>query len=185
MMKAADTRACDNSCGRTGLRRNGSFGRRVLRQTQVTPIVVIVVEVSANEPNEVSITEDHDVFEKLATTAADPAFRHWILPRAAVSDATGFRADRLHESDDAGAEDGVAIEDQVFGRGVIGEGFAKLLGHPRCGWIEGGIEMQDMPAAVRDDEKAVENAERHSRHREEVHSHDDIFVIAQESNPSF
>ncbi len=44
------------------------------------------------------------------------------------------------------------------------------------------IEVEDLASAVFDHEKAVQHAKGRSGHGEEVHGHEDVAVIAQESS---
>jgi hypothetical protein len=46
-----------------------------------------------------------------------------------------------------------------------------------------GIEVQDLAAAVLDDERAVQNAERQSRDGEEIERCEDFAMIVQECEP--
>src|SRR5271170_2803417 len=46
------------------------------------------------------------------------------------------------------------------------------------------VEMQDLPAIMADDEKAVEQSERNARNREEIHRCDGFTMISQKRKPS-
>lgn len=58
-------------------------------------------------------------------------------------------------------------------------------GCPRAGWMFGHIEVEDSSTVMRDDEKAVESANRERRHGKEIHGGDCFRVIAQKRRPSF
>ena len=58
--------------------------RRILVEPQVTTIFVVVVDVRAHAPDEMTLAEDHDVLKELSTAAADPALGRPVLPRTAV-----------------------------------------------------------------------------------------------------
>jgi hypothetical protein len=46
-------------------------------------ILVIILDVGTYQPNEMAVAENHDVFEELPPTAADPAFLSRLgTPRA-------------------------------------------------------------------------------------------------------
>jgi hypothetical protein len=51
--------------------------------------------------------------------------------------------------------------------------------------MAGDVEMQDLPSSVLDDEKAVKQLKRQSRHREKVESGDHLAVIMEEGQPGF
>jgi len=58
-----------------------------------------------------------------------------------------------------------------------------LLHYPGAGRVFGDIEMEDLAPTVFDDEETVQDSEGESRHGEEVHSRDDVAMIAKESRP--
>jgi len=66
---------------------------------------------------------------------------------------------------------------------VLGKCFAQLLNHPGAARMFGDIAVEDSPTAMRNDEKAVENAEGERRHSEEVHSCNRFTMNAQEGRP--
>jgi len=47
-----------------------------------------------------------------------------------------------------------------------------------------GVEANDVPTAVLDDEEAVQQSKRRGRHGEQVHRGDFALVVPQERNPS-
>ena len=51
--------------------------------------------------------------------------------------------------------------------------------------MERGVEVNDVPATVLDDEEAVQQPERSGGHGEQIHGGDIVFMVAQESHPSF
>jgi hypothetical protein len=67
-----------------------------------------------------TLAEDHNALEELATAGADPALGGSALPRTAVGDPNRLGAHGLDELDHGGAEDRVAVEDEVSRRGVVG-----------------------------------------------------------------
>ena len=50
--------------------------------------------------------------------------------------------------------------------------------------MERGVEVNDVPTAVLDDEEAVQQPERRGGHGEQIHGGDIVFMVAQESHPS-
>ena len=104
-------------------------------------ILVVVREIRTNQPLEVSVAHDDNMVEELAPATSDPTLRHWILPRAAVRGAAWLDAHRLHEPHDCGAEDRIAVEDEILRCGVVGKGLAELLNYLGGRRVEGRIEV--------------------------------------------
>ena len=69
--------------------------RRVLIQSQVAAVLMVVADVGPHQPDQMTFAKDHDMLEELPTTAPDPAFRCAVLPGAAIRDAVWLRARRL------------------------------------------------------------------------------------------
>ena len=80
-----------------------------------------------------------------------------ILPRA--SEAGPFRLDSeaLDGIDYVAVEIRGPIKDQVFGRAIVGEGFAQLLRSPCAVRVLRGIEMRNPAPVMGDDEETVEH----------------------------
>ncbi len=89
----------------------------------MTAVFVIVAEVIPYKPDEMPLAKDDDVLEELATTVADPALGGSVLPGTAVGDPNRLCAHGLDELDHRGAENRVAVEDEVSRRRVVGKRF--------------------------------------------------------------
>ena len=68
---------------------------------------------------------------------------------------TGFVPRCFDELDDRSVKDEVAIEDEIFRSSVVGKRLTQLLNNPSRRRVEGGVEVNDVPTAVLDDEEAV------------------------------
>jgi hypothetical protein len=79
----------------------------------VRTVVVVVGDVLAEEPTEMSLVSDGDVVEELAAHAADPALGDAVLPRGAVGGPRRLDAEGSHRGDDLGGERRVAVEDEM------------------------------------------------------------------------
>ena len=92
MVQATESRVSNNptrSCG------TKSASGRLLSQSQMRAILVIVAKVICKKSFQVSLVHGKDVIEQITTAASHPALGHSILPRA---------LDRgLHASDLQGA----------------------------------------------------------------------------------
>jgi len=92
---------------------------RVLVQTQVTTVLMIIVNVRTHHSEQVKATKHNHVRQEFTAATADPAFRHPVLPRTAVRDATRLDAhfpDRIH---DTWIADGIAVKKEILWRGVV------------------------------------------------------------------
>jgi len=72
-----------------------------------------------------ALAEDHDMLEELSTAVPDPAFCGSVLPWAAKGRAHRLRAHRFDELDYRGAENRVAVKDEISRRGVVGKRFTQ------------------------------------------------------------
>jgi hypothetical protein len=80
MMKAAEPGTGDHWRGRRRLGFYLSSIWRVLIEGIMSPVVVMVVDVIANESPQVWFVQRDDVVENLAAAASHPAFRSPVLP---------------------------------------------------------------------------------------------------------
>ena len=71
MVEAADFRKCDHITVGDGL--HAARRRRVFRQREVGPCLVIVGDISAERVPQMRLVEDDDVIETLAANGADQA----------------------------------------------------------------------------------------------------------------
>jgi hypothetical protein len=92
MMKSAQP--CTGGHGR--IRRRLAFDRplvrRVLLKGIVNPILIVVINVTADEPSKMALIEGDDMVEKLPATASDPAFRNPVLLRCLNAGALRLQA---------------------------------------------------------------------------------------------
>ena len=85
MVESAEARQSHNLCSSVSVLRHRPPRRCRLAEAQVRTVVVVVGDVFAQEPTEMSFVEDDDVVEQFAAHAADPALGNAVLPRAPVS----------------------------------------------------------------------------------------------------
>jgi len=132
--------------------------RRLLRQTEMRPVIVVVADVLGHEALEVAFVEYDYMIEQIAATA-DESLCYSILPRALEC-----RTDRPHAENSCcflnlSVEGCVPIENQIAWCGIVWECLPLLLRHPSARRMLGDVEVKDLPSVVRDHEKAVEHAE--------------------------
>ena len=183
MMQPADSRQSDHSRVLRGSRLHGAPFRCALRQSVMTAVTIVILDVCAQQPHRVTRIEDHNVVQQLSPAIPNPALDHAVLPGAAPGRAHRFDAERLDRGDHIGVENRVPIEDEVSRSGTVGEGFAQLLDDPLGRGMEGDIEVeQDSPSVV-DEDQNVENLESDQRDDEEVHSHNGVPMVLEEGHP--
>ncbi len=146
-------------------------------------IGVIIRDVVLDETAQVSLVEDEYVIQKISATAADPAFRHSILPRACWAYASGFHAAGCKQIGFLLAELAITIENRVAVRTRLRKCLPQLLHYPGAGRVFRDIEMEDLASTVFPDEETMQDPQGQGRHGEKVHGGDGVAVIAQESCP--
>ena len=62
-----------------------STGWRILRQSEVSPIFMVVAHILGHQPLEVLLIQDDHVVQQVSSATPDPALRHTVLPRTAKS----------------------------------------------------------------------------------------------------
>ena len=127
---------------------------------------MIVADVIPYKPNEMSLGKDDDVFEELLTTTQDAAFRGSVLPWTEKGRPNRLCPHHLDELDHRGAENRVAVKDEVLWRRIVRKRVPQLLNDPcRCR-MKRCIEVQDAAATMLDDKEAVQQSERCRRYSE-------------------
>jgi hypothetical protein len=113
---------------------DGASLGRVLAEREVGSRVLVVREVRSKHAPEMSLIEDDDVVQTLATDGSDDAFNVGILPGRAWRRADGCQTERFDEAAERHVEGRVAVVEEESRGGVIWEGLAKLLGGSTRRW---------------------------------------------------
>ena len=121
------------------------------------PVLVVIAEVFVHEALQMALMENNHMIEQVATTGADPALGHAVLPRTAEAGSLGLDAEALYRADDFLVEIRAAIKDQIPRCGIVRKCLAQLLDHPCARWLPGHIEVKDAPPITSDDEEAVQH----------------------------
>src|SRR6516165_9142586 len=103
---------------------------------------------------------DHMV-QNLSPTTSYPSFRGSILPGRLDARPLRLQTRRLQKHDDLVVKLRVSIQNDVAVRSGLRKRFAQLLDDPVCGRVPRHVAVQDLPAAVLDDEETVEHLESH------------------------
>ena len=156
----------------------------LLAQPKMRSVFVVVSNILGEQALQVRLVHRNDVIQQIASTALDPALGNSVLPWAPDRSPNRSHGHRAHRCRDLEAVLGIAIEDQELLSGLIRECFSQLLNDLGARRMPRDVEMQNLPAMMAQDEKAVEHAESHSRHGKEVHGGDNLAMIPQECEPS-
>ena len=87
----------------------------------MNPVVVMVVDVIANEPPQMLFVQRDDMIEHFSATASYPALRGSVLPRCLNTRALRSEARRLLEGNHIGIEFRVVVEDGIAIRARLGK----------------------------------------------------------------
>jgi hypothetical protein len=185
MMQAAKPWDRHNRVIRTCIHLHLSTSGRSLRQREMRSILMVVADVLFHEAFQVPLIENNHMIEQISSTAADPAFRDAILPRASETGSFGFDAEALHGSGDIFIEIRGPVENQIPRRGIVGECFPQLLCDPSATRTVGDSPMKNAPPVMRNNEEAVQHTKGQRRHGEKVHRGDDFTMIAQKAAQRF
>ena len=155
-----------------------------LCEREMCSVVVVVKDVRVQQPLQLSFIQDDHMVKQIPAAVAHPTLGNPVLPWTSEAGPLWSNAKALHCVDDFLIEARVAIKDQVAGRRVVGECLPQLLNNPRTARMLGHVAMKDTPSIMRDDEEAVQHAERQRRHGKEIHRSDGFPMIAQKRRPS-
>jgi hypothetical protein len=131
---------------------------------------------------EVSLAEDKDVIQTLASGSTDQALSERVLPPA-----VGRREDFVdpharQAMPELVAVDSVTITQEIGRRGLVREGVHDLLSGPGGGGMLGHIEVDDAPAVVSEHDEDDEDAQASGRHGEEI-GRDQVADVVGEERP--
>src|SRR5215469_3810685 len=157
---------------------------RVLRQSKMSPVLMVIEQVGKHQSFEMPLIEDDHVVQQVASATSYPALSNTVLPRTAKSRASWLASHVSHGRNHIGAKLGVSVEEQESVRLLVRTCFSQLLYYPKCMRIARHIEVQDLTPAVADNEKAVQNTERERWDGEEVHRRNGLTVVSEERQPS-
>src|SRR6516162_9566455 len=138
--------------------------RRLLLQGIMKAIVVVILEVISKQPAEMGFVQDDHVVQKFPLTTSHPTLRHTVLPGTAISRSDQLTAKVFQHRRHLSVELTVAVEDQILGCTIFGEGLSPLLHDPGTGGMFGDVEVQGFATAVADYEEALQHPEGRGGH---------------------
>ena len=96
MMLSAESRKGVNLASHQRTHRCWPTRRRVLRESEVGPIFMVVAHILGQQPLEVLLIQDDHVVQQVSSATPDPALRHAVLPRTAKGSAGGVASQASH-----------------------------------------------------------------------------------------
>jgi hypothetical protein len=157
---------------------------RVSVQGQMCSRFVIVFQVAGNDPPKVTLVENDDVLEALATNRADESLDVRRLPWRPIGDHDLFDAHVLDPFLKELTVDRIAIADQEPWRPILGKRFDDLLSCPLGGRVLADIEVDDASPMMTKNDEGEEYPECSRRNSEEIDGDDVGQVIIKECPPS-
>src|SRR5215510_13948786 len=107
--------------------------------------------------------EDDQMIEGFSANTANYSFRIRVLERRMWRGDHFLNLHPIHPASKLFSIDRISIPEEIERRGIIRKGFDDLLSGPLGCRIRGHIEMNNLPATVKKDAEAVQNAEIYCR----------------------
>src|SRR5215469_3167966 len=83
---------------------------RVLRQSQMRPVLMVIAQVGRHQSFEMPLIEDDHMVQQVASATSYPALSNTVLPRTAKGRARWLASHVSHSRNHIGAKLGVAVE---------------------------------------------------------------------------
>ena len=109
---------------------------------------MVVAEVFAKDPAQVSLIEHDDVVQTIPAYGTDDTFDKWILPRRTRRAKRILYRQALDTLSDSFAVDGIAISQQITRGRIERKGLNDLLGSPSSGRVLGHVEVHDFATVM-------------------------------------
>ena len=146
--------------------------------------VVIVIEVSGEDPLQVRFAQQDDVIQAFAADGTDQSLDVRILPRRARGGDHFLDAQVVDPLAEADAVDAVAVALQVAQRRVVWKRFDDLLRGPGRAGVGRDVDEDNAAALDAEDDEHVQHAKRGGRHDKKVDGRQLARVVLQERLPS-
>ena len=184
MMESTESRQRDDLVREWRHRRGNSTAGRILPQSEMSPVFVVIADIVSQQPSQVSLAQNDHMIEQVPTHTSNPALGDAILPGTAKSSSDWFLAVLFDGRDDISRELCVAIEDEELVRLFISPSFAQLQYDPEGVGLTGHIDVQNLTPVVTDDKETIQDTERQCGHGEEIHCGDRFAMVAEKSQPA-
>ncbi len=157
--------------------RDWPTGWRILRESEVRPIFMVIANIFGHQPLEVLLIQHDHVVQQVSSATPHPALCDAVLSRTAKGSADGLASQVFHSRNHIDSELGVVIEQKQSVRRRVRPCLPQLLPEPESIGISGHVETQNLPPIMANDKEAIQNAKPERRYRKEVHGSDGIAVI--------
>src|SRR5215472_8585384 len=127
--------------------------------------------------------ENQEMVQTLPPDRSDESFRIGVLPRTLWSGEHLMDIQCLQTPADLEAIDSIPITDQIPRCRAVSKRLRDLLSNPSRGGVVGHVKVQDLPAAVFQDEEDKQDLQPYRGHRKEVHRYDFTQVVLQKRLP--
>ena len=186
MMQSTESGQRDDliSAWRRQRRRRNSTSGRVLPQSKMSPVFVVIADIVSQQPSQVSLVQNDHVVKQVPTHTPDPALGDAVLPGTSKSGSDRLDVAFSDRRDDISREFRVAVKDQVPMWLFVSPSFAQLQYDPRGVGLTGHVAVQNLPPVVSDDKEAVQDTEGQCRHGEEIHGGDCFAMVPEKSQPA-
>jgi hypothetical protein len=134
MMKTAESRIRSHCCRRPRPALHRPSPRRVFIEGIVNPIVVVIVDIVAHQPPQMSFVQRDHVVQDLPATTSDPSLRDPVLPRRLNTRALRRKSCRFQEADYVGIESRIVVQDDIPIRTCLGKTPPAVAGRPNRRW---------------------------------------------------
>jgi hypothetical protein len=118
--------------------------------------LVIIIEVARQNMAQMTLIDDDQVIQTLASDTTDDPFGKRILERRPRSRDHLFDPHPFNAVLEILTVNAVTIAQQVFGSLIVGKGLDDLLRRPFGGRVGRHVEMHNLPPIMKQDDEAVE-----------------------------
>jgi hypothetical protein len=157
---------------------------RAEAQGAMWPGPVVVVEVLAQDLDQVALAEDDQPAQTLSPRRAQYPLAGGIRPRGVDGCADALDAEPRDPVGEVCAVDAIAVMDQVDRVLASGRGLDHLAPDPGGGRVSGQVEVEQAAAAVADQEEDVEGPEGQGLDHEQVCCPDGLGLVGEEGTPT-
>ena len=143
----------------------------------------VIAHVGTKKPFEMTLVEDDDVIETLATDGTDETLDVGRLSRRSWSNELFRDTEAVQSALESFTINGIAVAQQITGSGVEGEGFDDLLRSPLGGWVSSDIEVDDLASLMLDNKEHIKDSKGYRGHGEEIDRSEAPDVIVEKRPP--
>jgi hypothetical protein len=142
-----------------------------------------VLDIGAQHPLELPLTEDKQMIETLAPHTAEKAFTDRIRARGVIGGFEELDEARRRHSGETRSECAIVVVNEIFGGLPIGRSFSQLLRDPRVGGRARHIHMDHLSRLQEGVEERKKRTEEEGSRLEEITGPHVFCMIAEERFP--